>query len=200
MNMIKSMRLLLRFVNKSFKIAHCFKCISSFYSRITKTVLPAGTSLTTPDPAPIIAPLPKVVWSFIEALPPIITPSPKVTDPAKPLSRHNAKRPNLLLWPIWTKLSILQPSPRTVELNFPLSTQELAPISTPLPMITLPICGILTNPLSGQGLNPKPSAPIVALGWMIQSFPIWQRSLTTLPDHITVLVPTVDASRIVTFG
>ena len=47
-------------------------------------VFPASISPVTPEPAPTIAPLPIVVWSLMDALPPIITPSPKVTDPANP--------------------------------------------------------------------------------------------------------------------
>jgi hypothetical protein len=54
-------------------------------------------------------------------LPPMITLLPKAADPARStVSSHNTKNlPNLLLRPIWTKLiSILQPSPKMVELNF----------------------------------------------------------------------------------
>jgi hypothetical protein len=83
---------------------------------------------------------------FIWSTTPMITPFPSVTEPARPLFPAIMQNlPNLLLCPIWTKLSILQPSPKTVELNFPRSIQEFAPISTLLPMITLPICGILPN-------------------------------------------------------
>jgi len=42
-------------------------------------------------------------------------------------------------------LSILVPSPITVALNFPRSTQLLAPISTPLPICTDPMWGIFTR-------------------------------------------------------
>src|SRR6056300_980294 len=99
-----------------------------------------GTSAITPDSAPTVAPAPMVTWSLMEALPLLITPSPRVTEPANPeLPAIILDFPNIQLWAICTRLSILHPSPSTVLLNLALSTQELAPISTWLPITTLPI-------------------------------------------------------------
>eukprot|EP01089_Gocevia_fonbrunei_P018172 TRINITY_DN6087_c0_g1_i1.p1 TRINITY_DN6087_c0_g1~~TRINITY_DN6087_c0_g1_i1.p1 ORF type:complete len:169 (-),score=17.36 TRINITY_DN6087_c0_g1_i1:31-537(-) len=78
----------------------------------------------------------------MEALPPIITPSPRVTEPAKPLCPAIIQdRPNTQLCAIWTKLSILHPSPTIVELNFPRSTQELAPIFNIIADYNIPYLG-----------------------------------------------------------
>ena len=51
-------------------------------------------------------------------------------------------RPIVTLWPIWTRLSILLPSPITVSRMLPRSIVVLAPISTSSWMMTRPTCGI----------------------------------------------------------
>ena len=68
--------------------------------------------------------------------------------PRRPGPTSTQWRPICTLWPIWTRLSILVPSPITVSPSAPRSMVVPAPISTPSWMMTRPSCGILTWPLA----------------------------------------------------
>jgi len=81
--------------------------------------------------------------------------------------------PMITLWPIWTWLSILVPSPTTVSPKRARSIVVEAPISTSSPMRTMPSCSILRwRPWSDS--NPKPSAPTTTPGWRMTRFPTRQ--------------------------
>ena len=73
-------------------------------------------------------------------------------------------RPMRTLWAIWTRLSILVPSPMTVSAMAPRSTVVLAPISTLSWMMTRPICGIRSGPRrpadEAETVLPDPGAAV----------------------------------------
>jgi hypothetical protein len=146
----------------------------------------------TPANAPIFAPAPISIPSEMPTFPPIITPSPTVTEPASPACpQMTHERPTRQPWAICTRLSILVPLPMVVDPNLARSTQELAPISTWSPMTTLPMWGILTSPRpSGAGRKPKPSPPMDTHGWKLQSSPTTQRSSTDTPGLSVQRAPT----------
>ena len=82
----------------------------------------------------------------------------------------------------------------------PLSTHELAPISTLSSRITFPICSIFTLSPFLSFIKPKPSAPITAPGCNITFSPNTQNSLITALEYIIEFFPIFTPSIIVTLG
>ena len=82
----------------------------------------------TPLCAPSNAPAPIVTWSARPTCPPIMTPSPIVQLPEMPHWPATMQcRPIVTLCAIWTRLSILVPSPMTVSPNAPRSIGAVGP-------------------------------------------------------------------------
>ena len=73
-----------------------------------------------------------VTWSAMPTCPPSTTKSPSSQLPAIPTWRRRSRNGGrcCMLWPIWTRLSILVPSPITVSPKAPRSMVVQAPIST----------------------------------------------------------------------
>src|SRR5712672_730125 len=91
----------------------------------------AGISSLTALIAVTWAPSPMRRWLLIPTLAPSATLSPIVRLPASPIWAASRQcRPIVTLWPIWTWLSILVPSPMTVSRRLPRSMVVPEPIST----------------------------------------------------------------------
>ena len=109
--------------------------------------------MNTPLRAAMVARAPTEMLSAMATAPPRTAPSPMETLP--PMAQQpqmTTERPMRQLWAIWTRLSILVPSPTRVTPNLARSTQEFAPISTSAPISTMPTWGILRRaPVLGLG-------------------------------------------------
>ncbi len=130
--------------------------------------------LVTSVMAEIVTPSAIVMCPTIPTPPPIMQWLPIMVDPEMPTHPAMAVcAPMRLLWPTWTWLSILAPSPITVSPIAPRSTVVFAPISTSGPMTTRPTCGIFSQ-APPSGAKPNPSAPMTLPECRMQRSPTTQ--------------------------
>src|SRR5216683_5808912 len=105
-------------------------CLVGFAKKPPQRPL-AGMSSLTALIAVTWAPSPMRRWLLIPTLAPNATLSPIVRLPASPIWAASRQcLPIVTLWPIWTWLSILVPSPMTVSRRLPRSIVVPAPTST----------------------------------------------------------------------
>ena len=97
-------------------------------------------------PAETCTPSASFTWSAMPDAPPTVQWRPMSELPATPTQPAIAVcAPMRQLWPIWIWLSSFTPSSMTVSSRVPRSIVVFAPISTSSPIVTPPICGILTQ-------------------------------------------------------
>src|SRR5439155_15179071 len=132
-----------------------------------------GMSSLTALMAVTWAPSPILRWLLIPTFAPSATLSPIVRLPASPIWAASRQcLPMVTLWPIWTWLSILVPSPITVSRRLPRSMVVPAPISTWFWISTRPVCGTFRCPSGPKKTKPKPSWPMLQPGWISTLLPI----------------------------